>query len=167
MALTIKHTVEFSNNRRTPLRSRTFQAQNPIRGNLLNLPDPILRRNPARSEDPGVAPQRRCPAPSRRGRMGRPNAPTSEMGFSPGPATRLQRLSPPSGLRVRPPVGLTSRTLHKFPGWCQLGGRDPAHTTSTQVRMASGPRGAHRGSGGFRTVEDSVRPCRARLAGVP
>jgi hypothetical protein len=97
LALTIKHTVEFSNNRRTPSRTGHFHVPAPIRGNFSSLPDSLGRSNPSDSQNLSEK-NCRCKSGSLSEARGTMLPDVSEWISSPGAATRS--LGCPSACRA-------------------------------------------------------------------
>ncbi|WP_233257456.1 hypothetical protein, partial [Promicromonospora sp. AC04] len=126
LALTIKHTVEFSNNRRTPPDPQPFRSLHRP-GQFLKLTRffrPIKFASVLRTG-------RNCNLPAEFGDLiesGEHEVPRScDVGFNPGAATQ------PFPVGVRLPVGLTWRTLHTIPRVRQLSRGGLRHNVFPQV----------------------------------
>jgi hypothetical protein len=126
LALTIKHTVEFSNNRRTPPEPQSFRSL-PCPGQFLKLTRffrPIkfasVLMNWKELHPPAEFGTTPCSGEHEASR-------SCDVGFNPGAAT-----SPfPAGVRL--PVGLTWRTLHTFLRGRHFARSGLRHTTFPQV----------------------------------
>ncbi|WP_460888592.1 hypothetical protein, partial [Promicromonospora xylanilytica] len=129
LALTIKHTVEFSNNRRTPSEPQSFPIASlsgavPLAYQILSA-DQIRFRSQNWKE---LHPPAEFGTTSHSGEHEASRS--CDVGFNPGAAT-----SPfPAGVRL--PVGLTWRTLHTFPRGRHFARSGLRHTMFPQVRVA-------------------------------